>query len=213
MGETARIEPQRIRISSKRQITIPSKAYKDMGFKEYAWIEQTDEGLLIKPLSVDDEDISLSVLKKLVAEGYEGEALVERYAAVCPPVIRFEDAKRDSVVGEKAVALPVPVAADREGERARVFDAVAQECARFAAITKGYAFGSFARGDFTEESDVDVRLEYDKAAPFTLFEVSQFQKHLERACGRSVDVITAKGVKNPNLAAAIEREKVLVYER
>lgn len=51
------------------------------------------------------------------------------------------------------------------------------------------------------------------AAPFTLFEVSQFQKHLERACGRAVDVVTAKQIKNPNLAAAIEREKVLVYER
>ena len=74
-------------------------------------------------------------------------------------------------------------------------------------------FGSFARGDFAAESDVDVRLEYDGVAPFTLFEVSQFQKHLERACGRAVDVVTAKQIKNPNLAAAIEREKVLVYER
>ena len=51
------------------------------------------------------------------------------------------------------------------------------------------------------------------ALAFTLFEVSQFQKHLERACGRAVDVVTAKQIKNPNLAAAIEREKVLVYER
>ena len=74
-------------------------------------------------------------------------------------------------------------------------------------------FGSFARGDFTAESDVDVRLEYDKAAPFSLFEVAQFQKHLERATGRSVDVVTAKRLKNPNFEAAIEREKVLVYER
>lgn len=47
------------------------------------------------------------------------------------------------------------------------------------------------------------------AAPFTLFEVSQFQKHLERAMRRAVDVVTAKQIKNPNLAAAIEREKVL----
>ena len=100
-----------------------------------------------------------------------------------------------------------------ETERAHVLEAVASECARFAAITKGYVFGSFARGDFAAESDVDVRLEYDGAAPFTLFEVSQFQKHLERACGRAVDVVTAKQIKNPNLAAAIEREKVLVYER
>ncbi len=49
MAEAARMAPQRIKVSSKRQITIPAKAYKDMGFTEYALIEQTDEGLLIKP--------------------------------------------------------------------------------------------------------------------------------------------------------------------
>lgn len=191
-------------------------------------IEQTDEGLLIKPLNVEDEGMSLDVLRRLIAEGYEGEALVERYAAVCPHVIKFEDARARTAVdgGDASEAKRLNEAANKdcvsdfgmareacETERAHVLEAVASECARFAAITKGYVFGSFARGDFAAESDVDVRLEYDGAAPFTLFEVSQFQKHLERACGRAVDVVTAKQIKNPNLAAAIEREKVLVYER
>ena len=90
--------PQRIKVSSKRQITIPAKAYKDMGFTEYALIEQTDEGLLIKPLNVEDEGMSLDVLRRLIAEGYEGEALVERYAAVCPHVIKFEDARACTAV-------------------------------------------------------------------------------------------------------------------
>ena len=76
MAEAARMAPQRIKVSSKRQITIPAKAYKDMGFTEYALIEQTDEGLLIKPLNVEDEGMSLDVLRRLIAEGYEGEALV-----------------------------------------------------------------------------------------------------------------------------------------
>lgn len=228
MAEAVRMALQRIKVSSKRQITIPAKAYKDMGFTEYALIEQTDEGLLIKPLKVEDEGVSLDVLRRLIAEGYEGEALVERYAAVCPHVIRFEDAqartatdrgdaseaKQLNKVANKDHASDSDMAPEaREIEKARVLDAVARECARFAAITKGYVFGSFARGDFAAESDVDVRLEYDGAAPFTLFEVSQFQKHLERVCGRAVDVVTAKQIKNPNLAAAIEREKVLVYER
>ena len=37
------------------------------------------------------------MLRRLIAEGYEGEALVERYAAVCPHVIQFEDAKAAKV--------------------------------------------------------------------------------------------------------------------
>lgn len=213
MAETARMAPQRIKVSSKRQITIPAKAYKDMGFTEYALIEQTDEGLLIKPLKGEDEGISLDVLRRLIAEGYEGEALVERYAAVCPRVIQFEDAKASQVVKEDCAPGSDLAHEVRETEREHVLDAVACECARFAAIAKGYVFGSFARGDFAAESDVDVRLEYDKTAPFTLFEVAQFQKHLERVCGRAVDVVTAKQIKNANLAEAIEREKVLVYER
>lgn len=49
MGETARMAPQRVKVSSRRQIAISAKAYKDMGFTEYALIEQTDEGLLIAP--------------------------------------------------------------------------------------------------------------------------------------------------------------------
>ena len=47
MGETARMAPQRV-----------------------------DEGLLIKPLKVEDERISLDVLRRLIVEGCEGEALV-----------------------------------------------------------------------------------------------------------------------------------------
>ena len=187
MAEAARMAPQRIKVSSKRQITIPAKAYKDMGFTEYALIEQTDEGLLIKPLNVEDEGMSLDVLRRLIAEGYEGEALVERYAAVCPHVIKFEDARACTAVdgGDASEAKRLNEAANKdcvshfgmarevcETERAHVLEAVASECARFAAITKGYVFGSFARGDFAAESDVDVRLEYDGAAPFTLFEVS-----------------------------------------
>ncbi|TJW10302.1 nucleotidyltransferase domain-containing protein [Parvibacter caecicola] len=213
MAEPVRVPSRRIKVSSKRQITIPADAYKKLGFSEYALMEQTEDGLLITPVKVEDERMSLEVLRSLVAEGYEGEALVERYAAVCPRVIHFEDVKANSPMEKSATELQVPSWGPCEDERAHVLDAVAQECARFAAITRGYVFGSFARGDFAGQSDVDVRLEYDKEAPFTLFEVAQFQKHLERVTGRGVDVVTAKQVKNPNLAASIEREKVLVYER
>lgn len=214
MAKTARHAPQRIRISSKRQITIPAKAYREMGFSEYALLEETPEGLLIKPLQVQDEGMSLDILRQLIDEGYEGEELVERYAAACPRVLRFSDIAGQNPSGsEKASGGHSSVRQGSGEERARVLRAVAEEAANFAAITRAYVFGSFARGDFTAESDVDVRLEYDKAAPFSLFEVAQFQKHLERATGRSVDVVTAKRLKNPNFEAAIEREKVSVYER
>lgn len=214
MAEAALSAPRRVRISSKRQITIPAKAYRDMGFAEYALLEETPEGLLIKPLPVQDEDLSLDILRQLIDEGYEGEDLVERFAAVCPRVVRFSDLTDPGVADREGGLIEGP--SEESGsrdERSRVMQTVAEEAAKFAAVTHAFVFGSFARGDFTAESDIDVRLEYDKTAPFSLFEVAQFQKQLERTTGRSVDVVTAKHLKNPNLAAAIEREKVLVYER
>lgn len=209
MAETARMAPQRIKVSSKRQITIPAKAYKDMGFTEYALIEQTEEGLLIKPLKVEDEITPLSVLRDLVEGGYEGEELLARYAEVYPGACEVRDVR--SAGGPSRYRLKAD--GENSEEREHVLAAVKAECALYPAIVRAFVFGSFARGDFVEKSDVDVRIEYDKASPFSLFEVAQLQKHIERVVGRSVDVVTAKGLKNSNLAEAIERDKVLVYER
>lgn len=164
MAEHLKGQLRQVRISDKRQITIPSDLFKEMDFGDYAYLECTSDGLLLKPIRIKD-----------------GEVLGEQFR--------------------------------RDAEREKVSRFIAAECACFPAIVCAYLFGSFARGDFIAESDIDVRLEYDKTAPFTLFEVAQFQKHLERVTNRSVDVVTAKQLKNPNLAASIEREKVLVYER
>lgn len=96
MKATAVLGPQTIKISSKRQITIPAKAYKEMGFSDYALIEQTEEGLLIRPLNVDDEDISVYVLRRLVDAGYGSDELIERYKDACPAVLDFRERLRTS---------------------------------------------------------------------------------------------------------------------
>lgn len=89
-----------------------------------------------------------------------------------------------------------------------------QEAAlNFPGIEKVYLFGSYARNEATEESDIDLRIETNMNAPFTLYDVARFQKDLESRSGRETDVVTARVIKNANLADAIEREKVLLYER
>ncbi|WP_165170841.1 nucleotidyltransferase family protein [Adlercreutzia sp. ZJ242] len=198
MTQSTLARPQTVRISSKRQITIPSKLYKKKGFAEYAWVEETEEGLLLKPINVEDGDVSLFVLRQLVAAGYEGEELVKRYQEACPRVVGLQPLAVEKILVSS-------------GERVR--EAVAQAAAAFPAIRKAYLFGSFARGTFNDESDVDVRIEYDADGSFSLRELAQFQKRIEQATGREVDVVSAKRLKNRNLEAAIEREKVLVYER
>lgn len=107
-----------------------------------------------------------------------------------------------------ADARPAPTTS-----QASVREAVSQAASRFPAIKRAYLFGSFARGDFGAGSDVDVRIELDPSQPFNLHDLAHLQKSIEKATGRDVDIVSARVVKNPNLAAAIEREKVLAYER
>ena len=102
---------------------------------------------------------------------------------------------------------------DRYEEAAFVREAVAQAASEFPAIERAYLFGSFARGTFGSDSDVDVRIEYDHGMSFNLHDVSQFGKRIEQATGREVDVVSADRIKKEGLAAAIERDKELVYER
>ncbi len=95
----------------------------------------------------------------------------------------------------------------------QVRSAVSLAAAAFPAIERAYLFGSFARGTQSPESDIDVRIELDRSLPFNLHDLSHFMKHVEQLTGREVDVVSATHIKNMALAEAIERERVLVYER
>ena len=101
----------------------------------------------------------------------------------------------------------------RLAEYKEVCRAVADAAKDYPAIRRAYLFGSFARREFGERSDVDVRIEVDRACGFNLHDLTHFMKRIEQQTGREVDVVSADVIKNANLAAAIEKEKVLVYER
>jgi predicted nucleotidyltransferase len=70
----------------------------------------------------------------------------------------------------------------------------------------GY-FGSYARNEATEESDVDIV--FDTDAP-NLFRTSAMRLKLEETLGRHVDVVRLREHMNPRLKARVEREAVYV---
>ena len=53
--------PRRIKISSKRQITIPVDVYERYGFAEYALLTETPDGLVVQPMELTDDDEQLTV--------------------------------------------------------------------------------------------------------------------------------------------------------
>ena len=91
-------EPRRVKISSKRQITIPSSSFDKYGFSEYAYLEERADGLFISPLDLADEDEQLTeqLLRYLVDRGYEGEALIAKYKEIRPMFFSIHTAIRRS---------------------------------------------------------------------------------------------------------------------
>ena len=103
MGMAALAEPLAIKISSKRQITIPAKAYEEAGFKDYALCTWSDKGMFLQPLDVEDEDVTIDNLRYLINEGYEGEDLIAQYKAMKKKVVsvkdKLDEAERDIAEG------------------------------------------------------------------------------------------------------------------
>jgi hypothetical protein len=64
-------------------------------------------------------------------------------------------------------------------------------------------FGSFARGEATADSDVDVVYETDDP---NLFRTARMRMDLEEVLGRHVDVLRLRGGMNQRLMARVERE-------
>jgi predicted nucleotidyltransferase len=68
-------------------------------------------------------------------------------------------------------------------------------------------FGSAARDEIREGSDVDVLVEFD--APATLAQYMGLKFFLEELLGRAVDLVTEKGLRR-ELRPQVEREAVRV---
>lgn len=91
--------------------------------------------------------------------------------------------------------------------------ATSKAASLFPDISKVWLFGSYAQGTATKESDIDLRIELNSDATFSLYDLARFTKQIERLTHKEVDVVSARKIKNKNLAQAIEKEKVLIYER
>ena len=68
-------------------------------------------------------------------------------------------------------------------------------------------FGSMARGDDREASDVDVLVTFEGKPTFSAF--MGLKLDLETLCGRRVDLLTPKSL-SPAMQPVIEQEAILV---
>jgi hypothetical protein len=56
-------------------------------------------------------------------------------------------------------------------------------------------FGSAVRGDFHQDSDIDVLVTFKPEAKWTLFDQVDMQDELESLFGRQVDLVSREGIE------------------
>lgn len=78
-------------------------------------------------------------------------------------------------------------------------------------VLKAWLFGSFSRGEETQNSDVDILVSLDKSKPIGL-KFFGMLSDLEELLGRKVDLVS-EGTILPFAQESVERDKILVYER
>lgn len=76
------MERKRIRISSKRQVTIPQRYFDRLGFGQEAECILRGDELILRPIAAQsDGAFSEQILADLIAQGYSGEDLLARFKA------------------------------------------------------------------------------------------------------------------------------------
>lgn len=78
-------------------------------------------------------------------------------------------------------------------------------------VRKAYLFGSQARGDASQESDVD--LAFEEYVPYTLDNLHSIEDALEERLGTNVDIISYPGIRSRLFRRSVDRDKVEVYVR
>lgn len=77
---------------------------------------------------------------------------------------------------------------------------------RCAGVRHLSLFGSVARGEADDRSDVDLAVELDPAAHVGLFRLVGLQRRLSEILGRSVDLLP-EPAENPRLRHNIEQDR------
>lgn len=81
-----------------------------------------------------------------------------------------------------------------------------------------YVFGSYARGDATEDSDVDLLIDREGSTVHGIFGMNALLGELKDALGKDVDLVTVQSLRqestvrnNADFIEAVMKERIRVY--
>jgi uncharacterized protein len=77
-----------------------------------------------------------------------------------------------------------------------------------------YIFGSILTDKFSDKSDIDFLVQFEKIDILEYFDnYMDFKENLEKLLGRPVDLLENQAIRNPVFRKVIDRDKKLVYDR
>jgi predicted nucleotidyltransferase len=77
-----------------------------------------------------------------------------------------------------------------------------------------YIFGSILTDKFSDKSDIDFLVQFEKIDILEYFDnYMDFKEKLEKLMGRPVDLLENQAIRNPVFRKVVDRDKKLVYER
>ena len=78
-------------------------------------------------------------------------------------------------------------------------------------VKKAYIFGSYAREEADENSDIDILVELDHSTPIGM-KFFSYKDELEKVLQKKVDLVSYEGLSK-YVKPYVDKDKVLIYER
>ena len=88
-----------------------------------------------------------------------------------------------------------------------------QQTVQDKPVNAVYLFGSYARGQADKNSDVDLLVEFDYNELNKKYDYFDIKYDLENNLHKKVDLLSAKKLLVSKIAAFVERDKILIYEK
>lgn len=109
-------------------------------------------------------------------------------------------------VAEEKVAYKISQISDKNEIISKITDFLKKD----GRVEKAWIFGSFARGDDSADSDVDLMIRYSDKASGTLFDYADIQYRLQNLLQKKID-LSEEGYIKPFAWKTIQKDLKLIY--
>ena len=72
-------------------------------------------------------------------------------------------------------------------------------------------FGSILRDDFSEDSDIDILVEFSPDTQYSFFDILHIKEDFQKQLGRTIDLVEKEGIKNPYRRKEILSTNKVIY--